>query len=238
MELLESAFDKELKKLKNNDLKQFTTFAFGNLHAILRRTQQVIGGAIGGDYGWVAFRKEWYSTTWKWITIPDGTTQKRVSRKWCSLFLTHPRWRGDSTACAEWALPLTLPILHSAKFDLFRRFNIEPILPTQNLLSRIRRSSESKSRKDSPSLKTTSFRLQLYLIANPTLCSQLWNWHFLNDSTAIEETSAILRLVISFGRRSWTNIHYLRIRSFWFVVRTTQQDHFTQTILCISFITI
>ena len=86
MELLESAFDKELKKLKNNDLKQFTTFAFGNLHATLRRTQQVIGGAIGGDYGWVAFRKEWYSTTWKWITIPGGTTQKRVSRKWCSLF--------------------------------------------------------------------------------------------------------------------------------------------------------
>ena len=57
MELLESAFDKELKKLKNNDLKQFTTFALGNLHATLRRTQQVIGGAIGGDYGWVAFRK-------------------------------------------------------------------------------------------------------------------------------------------------------------------------------------
>lgn len=85
-------------------------------------------------------------------------------------FLTHPRWRGDSTACAERAPPPTLPILHSAKFDLFRRFNIEPILPTQNLLSRIRRSSESKSRKDSPSLKTTSFRLQLYLIANPTLC--------------------------------------------------------------------
>jgi hypothetical protein len=51
MELLESAFDKELKKLKNNDLKRFTTFAFGNLHATLRRTQQVIGGAIGGDYG-------------------------------------------------------------------------------------------------------------------------------------------------------------------------------------------
>ena len=57
MELLESAFDKELKKLKNNDLKQFTTFAFGNLHTTLRKTQQVIGGAIGGDYGWVAFRK-------------------------------------------------------------------------------------------------------------------------------------------------------------------------------------
>ena len=57
MELLESAFDKELKKLKNNDLKQFTTFVFGNLHATLRRTQQVIGGAIGGDYSWVAFRK-------------------------------------------------------------------------------------------------------------------------------------------------------------------------------------
>jgi len=50
MELLESAFDKELKKLKNNDLKQFATFAFGNLHATLRRTQQVIGGANGGDY--------------------------------------------------------------------------------------------------------------------------------------------------------------------------------------------
>ena len=57
MELLESAFDKELKKLENNDLKQFTTFAFGNLHATLRRTQQVIGGANGGDYSWVAFRK-------------------------------------------------------------------------------------------------------------------------------------------------------------------------------------
>lgn len=50
MELLESAFDKELKKLKNNDLKQFTTFAFGNLLATLRRTTQIIGGAIGGDY--------------------------------------------------------------------------------------------------------------------------------------------------------------------------------------------
>ena len=151
-------------------------------------------------------------------------------------------WLIRGGAAYERAPPPTLPILHSAKFDLFRRFNIEPILPTQNLLSRIRRSSESKSRKDSPSLKTTSFRLQLYLIANPTLCFtfalSLWNWHFLNDSTAIEETSAILRLVISFGRRSWTNIHYLRIRSFWLVVRTTQQDHFTQTILCISFITI
>ena len=85
-------------------------------------------------------------------------------------FLTHPRCGGDSAACAATLCPPTLPILHSAKFDLFRRFNIEPILPTQNLLSRIRRSSESKSRKDSPSLKTTSFRLQLYLIANPTLC--------------------------------------------------------------------
>ena len=163
--------------------------------------------------------------------------KESITKVMLSFFLTHTRWRGDSAACAEWAPP-TKPILHSAKFDLFRRFNIEPILPTQNLLSRIRRSSESKSRKDSPSLKTTSFRLQLYLIANPTLCSQLWNWHFLNDSTAIEETSAILRLVISFGRRSWTNIHYLRIRSFWLVVRSTQQDHFTQTILCISFITI
>lgn len=50
MELLESAFDKELKKLKNNDLKQFTTVAFGNLHTTLRKTQQVIGGANGGDY--------------------------------------------------------------------------------------------------------------------------------------------------------------------------------------------
>ena len=51
MDMLESDFDKEIKKLKDNDLKQFTTFAFGNLHATLRRTQQVIGGAIGGDYG-------------------------------------------------------------------------------------------------------------------------------------------------------------------------------------------
>lgn len=53
MELLESDFDKEIKRLKNkndNSSNQFTTFALGNLHVTLRRTTQVIGGTIGGDY--------------------------------------------------------------------------------------------------------------------------------------------------------------------------------------------
>jgi hypothetical protein len=39
------------KTQKYGDLSnKFTIFVFGNFHATLRRTTQVIGGTIGGDY--------------------------------------------------------------------------------------------------------------------------------------------------------------------------------------------
>ena len=58
-------------------LNKFLIFANGNLHATLCKTQQTYGGAIAGDYFFSLKIHQRYSATYRYITIPGGTTENQ-----------------------------------------------------------------------------------------------------------------------------------------------------------------